>query len=609
MAIQSVKGQPNTVYVIKGKNDPTTMAQYWAQMVSQQKYQLVNQAIQIATQEEMQAAKTDAERQKVYERQLNELNDRYDKLNKQRQDLIVKEQQAELKEDLAKLEQTTITTGGGGGGGRAGSRSPMGQQKLAETKELRKLKEERQEREKEAAEHDRNAELFNTSNATLAEGERTAARKTRERIEQIDAIISPDGVDVDKNGNNVIDDDEVGKILPAGSYERSGGTSGGGGGKKTQVRTKEGYVEGLDLSDETISLQDELYAIDEQIQALMAQQPQATKRPGILPRAAEIAGRTDLGTGRQPSGYTQQQMMDLEQQMMGKYFPNQPKQSQQAPTSLQILPDADEFSNLAPKPRPMAQVPLSMTAGDYEGELSNPLDPAAPPSAMQNRMLNRSVPFAPVVQQPPQQTPVEKKPGLLERFRQNPIDVPPQQSGGPPNLIGKENYDMYEPQMTIPSDGQMFPPQTPLKASPFNLLTPSTPIEIPDDIVGQAPTELDMFNQLVGGGPQEPQLTQQQKNKQQQATQLADAVEKGTQRTRKDVRREIALEEQSDWAKVVMQLYSPTSESTAMERTRLRDNAYQQLYKTYEDDKETLAKATELLISLDALEMGALPPG
>ena len=124
--------------------------------------------------------------------------------------------------------------------------------------------------------------------------------------------------------------------------------------------------------------------------------------------------------------------------------------------------------------------------------------------------------------------------------------------------------------------------------------------------------ELELYNNIIEGDPKPPEKEEGAfnttgDNNLKQAEALATAVQGGRTKTKQEVRRQLERAEDTEWASVVTKLYSPAPNASAQERIRLRDNAYQQLYKTYEDNPTVLADATEFLISLDALEMGALP--
>ena len=191
---------------------------------------------------------------------------------------------------------------------------------------------------------------------------------------------------------------------------------------------------------------------------------------------------------------------------------------------------------------------------------------------MQNRMLNRTTDF-------PQQAPQPQVPQpQVDEPKFNPLQ----------NVMEME-------QLNIPQEAMLSGEE--LQASSLNAASP----------------ELELYNQLLGKGQQvqAPDFGQgvntKADNQFKEAEKLNTAIKAGRTKSKQEVRKQLESAEQSEWASVVTKLYSPPPNASAMQRTRLRDNAYQQLQQTYEDQAETLAKATEFLISLDALEMGALP--
>jgi len=132
------------------------------------------------------------------------------------------------------------------------------------------------------------------------------------------------------------------------------------------------------------------------------------------------------------------------------------------------------------------------------------------------------------------------------------------------------------------------------------------------DAVLDGNNEVELYNQLIGGPQAEPKkedgaFNTTGDNKLEEAKVLQTAVASGRMKSKQEVRRQLETAEDTEWASVVTKLYSPSPTSSAQERIRLRDNAYQQLSKTYEDNPTVLANSVEFLIALDALEMGALP--
>lgn len=115
MAIQAVKGAPGTVYVIKGTNNPLTIAQSFAQTVSREKYRMMEQAQQAAKlqlQADMDAYKIAVqEGRAVYAEEL---------ALAQRQEQLRQKELADLKKLKLQTEEDIATWKTGGIKGAAG---------------------------------------------------------------------------------------------------------------------------------------------------------------------------------------------------------------------------------------------------------------------------------------------------------------------------------------------------------------------------------------------------------------------------------------------------------------------------------------------------------
>jgi len=575
MAVQKIKGQEGTVYVIKGNANPASQAQYWSQLVSQQKNELVANALKIAMSEEKQAAKSDLERAKLFAKEQQELAKRRDRSLKELNQLGAKEEVARQREQIAKMVTITEPAQGASSGTRGTSTkaTPAAVQAREETKLLVRYKElsakyktlENEERELER--------LFREDGeTTMANNKQANAKSYAEQAKfYTDRIEDADGV----NGDGVITQQEIGKLLPPGSYGTTEETTETEAKKdKKGRRYKAGKLDSVDLTSEKDRVQAEIDKLDSQLKGLTI--PEPTARPTLLARTAEIAGRgPSMGQVEERGPSTTEDLAGVEAQMMEKYFPNREfdTNAQGQPTSLEeditaeeLLPPFEMPLSTPVEPDPKAQTPLAPTAGDFTGDLTG-ADPAAPPSAMQNRMLNRTTDFPEQAPQPQAPQPQVDQPGF------NPLQ----------NVMGMES-------LNIPQEAMLGGEEPQAAVSP----------------------ELELYNQLLGTGQQvqAPDFGQgvntKADNQFKEVEKLNTAVKAGRTKTKQEVRKQLESAENTEWASVVTKLYSPPPNASAMQRTRLRDNAYQQLQQTYEDQAETLAKATEFLISLDALEMGAL---
>jgi hypothetical protein len=623
MAIKGVKGQQGTVYVIKGDDKAQNMAQFWSNLVSQEKYKLVDNAIKIAMAEEKGRATDRLAEAKLIQQQKQRLQSGIASLEKQKTALITKEAQMKQQLDVAKTPSTSTTSGSTGS---AGKRDPNAQQALAETKEFRRLQASKDDLQRDKANFERNAALFDATNPNFAAAERDKAAAAQDRINQIDGVLFPGGVAADANGNGVIDKDETGSILPEGSFGVSDGKKGGA---RTTTTRKKITTEPADFSGRRAELEQMIQDLERQGQGLVASEVQ--RNPSILARAAEISGRTQLGSQRSPEMEVPQlAQQDIERRMMQKYFPKEAQANAALERDLEVSPmrkpemkrpfsstiDAmrPDFSQVQPPQQESAlQLPDEPMESAFQME-----DPTAP--------LNRSLEEDPLEAKP--KTLKERAEELRQRLLDAPkIDVPQDIGSSPSQSVAGGGYFAGD----VP-DGVEVPPEAMLSGQPQGTpmdtnkssMSGLTPLDDAIDTlqgidIGMSPdfdkkggNEMELYNQLIEGETKPPEKEEgafntEGDNKLKQSEALAQAVQGGRTKTKQEVRRQLESAENTEWASVVTKLYSPPPNASAQERIRLRDNAYQQLYKTYEDSPTVLADATEFLISLDALEMGALP--
>lgn len=117
MAIQGVKGQPNTYYVIKGTTNPASMADYWSSLVTKQKEQLYNQSLNLALQEAKTAENRYEAEQKAFLKAQQEINKQQQRLGKEMRGLQVKQLQSaqdllEAAAPVTSTRETMVPTGG-----------------------------------------------------------------------------------------------------------------------------------------------------------------------------------------------------------------------------------------------------------------------------------------------------------------------------------------------------------------------------------------------------------------------------------------------------------------------------------------------------------------
>lgn len=486
MAIQGVKGAPGTYYVIKANVNPVSQAAYWSNLVTQQKKELFQNALSIATAE----AKTEAS---AYEAQLKAFTQTQRDLQRERSKFAreiskLSTKQAESVQRLKEkqLERKSTTTGSSSGTGGASK---------GET-DLERLYQRR------AALYDDLAKLSVSANALGPDSELGAPYQ--QASEDIDKEIKRLSTQI-KNKEAEL---EQGQTTTGGTTSKSGSSSRT---TKSGLVVPEGF-EGLSLADQIAKLEEELDAITAQEQALQAPTGPQTN---ILGRTRELAGY---------GGFTPQE---------NEAFAARAAQMEQ------------NFQQRFGAPVPQGKG--SFTAGDV-------LAPR---------------PLIDEGEEPP--IPMLGSAGVLP-LQEQPL----------PN-------DIVEPAGRFKQDLQP-PPQ------PFG-----TPEFAP------MPTELDYLESITGGPSLK--MPDQKEIKQKQTEQLIQQIEAGTNKTREEAKQMSSqATDASDYRNLVKQLYSTAQGKDAYQRVRVRDNAYKELEKTYGDDKETFNNAVELLITLDALEMGTLPP-
>ena len=414
--------------------------------------------------------------------------------------------------------------------------------------------------------------------------------------------------------------------MPSGSYEVGDGTKSKG---RTSTRSKKITSEPADFSGRRQELQDMIDELDAQGRQLTRREIE--KNPTILARAAEIAGRTDLGTPRDAPD----PMIDtatIEQEMMNKYFPAEPFTLPAIDTSIE-KPEFGQkpFENTINKmygddkarmesEMQAKEAPLVQEMGD------TPAKPAIPAEGIQ-------VPTPLVSEEPdmaPRKTLRDRAKELRERMFNMNIDVPSEVMGSPEaqpqSQMGNGVEGMPDGVGQIPQEAMLSqtPQRTPMDTNKFQT-SGFDPLDAAVDTIKNFPNttegidavldgnnEVELYNQLIGGPQAEPKkedgaFNTTGDNKLEEAKVLQTAVASGRMKSKQEVRRQLETAEDTEWASVVTKLYSPSPTSSAQERIRLRDNAYQQLSKTYEDNPTVLANSVEFLIALDALEMGALP--
>ena len=622
MAIKSVSGNADqpTYYVIKGDGQAQNMAQFWSQLVSQQKYRLVQDAIKIAMTEEKARSTTQLSQAKMDQQMSQRLQREISSLEKQKTNLITKEAAMQQRLDIASTPSTTTTSGGGGS---AGKRNPAAQQALAETKELRKLQIAKDDLTRDKADYDRNAQLFETSNPNFAQAERAKSAAAQTRINQIDKIVSG----ADANSNGVIDVNETGQILPGGSYEVGDGTKAKG---RTSTRSKKIKSEPADFSGRRQELQDMIDELDSQGRELTRREVQ--KNPTILARAAEIAGRTDLGTPRD----TPDPMVDMatiERDMMNKYFPAEPftlpaiDASMEKPKVFQ-KPFENTINKMYGDDKARTESEMQVKEAPLIQEMGTP--PAQPAMPAEQIQIPQATRVEDEPDMAPRKTLRDRAKELRERMFNMNVDVPSEVMGSPEaqpqSQMGNgvegmpDGVGQIPPEAMLSGTGQPQAGQVSTQSmSGFEPLDESyqTIKNFPNTTEGvdaalNSNNEVELYNQLIGGPQSEPKkedgaFNTTGDNKLEEAKVLQTAVASGRMKTKQEVRRRLETAEDTEWASVVTKLYSPSPMSSAQERIRLRDNAYQQLSKTYEDNPTVLANSVEFLIALDALEMGALP--
>jgi Spy/CpxP family protein refolding chaperone len=483
MAIQGVKGAPGTYYVIKANVNPVSQAAYWSNLVTQQKKELFQNALSIATAE----AKTEAS---AYEAQLKAFSQAQRDLGRERSKfareiskLSTKQAESVQKLKEKQLERESTSTGSSSGTGGASK---------AET-DLERLYQRR------AALYDDLARLSVSAEALGPESELGAPYQ--QASDDIDKEIKRLTTEIRNREASI----ETGQTTTGGTTSKSGTSS------RTTTSglvVPEGF-EALSLEEQIGELQKELDAITAQEQALQAPTGPQTN---ILGRTRELAG-------------------------YGSFTP-QENEAFAARAAQMERNLSQSFGS-----------PELVGKGSFRGgDVLPPMD---------------------LMDEPQPQ-------GMLGSAGVLPLQEQPM-----PN-------DIVEPAGRFQQDLQ--PPQQPFGTPEF----------------APMPTELD-YLESISGGPSL-KMPDQKEIKQKQTEQLIQQIEAGTNKTREEAKQMSSqATDASDYRNLVKQLYSTAQGKDASQRVKVRDNAYRELEKTYGDDKETFSNAVELLITLDALEMGTLP--
>ena len=336
-----------------------------------------------------------------------------------------------------------------------------------------------------------------------------------------------------------------------------GGTAGTTSGKKvreleTTRKTDVSGIEPLDLQEQIDALQKELEGINAAEAAMRA--PTAPTGD-VLGRTREIAGYGSRTL--EPMRGDLSKYQDLERRMMEKYSPTTvPKERPTLPVSSQVMPDY-----LKEEPFPMKGEARRLPAL----QPGMPLDIEEPGSRfdVMGQGDVRQIPgvpeFSPIPPRPP-----------VSQIAQPLVSQPPDKARFP------------GPRLDI------------IREEPF----PGPRL----DVITTPPGQAEMTEPQKGL-----KIPSKKQIKKKETEDLITAIEAGTNVMKDEARAIQATEDApSSYQAIVKQLYSTAHGKPAYDRVRVRDNAYQELQKTYAGDKETLGKAVELLITLDALEMGAL---
>lgn len=119
MAIQGVKGAPGTYYVIKANVNPVSTANYWSNLVTQQKKELFQNALSIASAEAKQEASAYEAQLQAYSKAKSDLSRERSKFANEISKLSTKQAESVQKLKEKELVRKTTTTGSSSGTGGA----------------------------------------------------------------------------------------------------------------------------------------------------------------------------------------------------------------------------------------------------------------------------------------------------------------------------------------------------------------------------------------------------------------------------------------------------------------------------------------------------------
>jgi hypothetical protein len=637
MAIQPIKSAPRTAYVIKGTSKPQSYGQAWAQLMTQEKYRLWEQAQKDAIYQLNQAETDYQTKVKIYNDLKSDLQSRIQDSQSNIDKLKVKE--AEAISAQSKWEATPAKAGTGTRISKSDSDATI-LDKVAKDRRIAKdsaWKEysfyikENQRIEKQAAIYDaspnpmeqRKAEELRSKKYTEAD-----MRGAKNNYETANA-------DYEQALQNTKASDEQKKELAAPYRERQstvGGTAG-------QEKGKYEIPEYQSLMAENQSKIDKLQA---ELDALEAPTRGAT--PGLIEKTREVYQQSNLGQPtslpissivqrfRKPSTPVSE-VPEMVQEPMTKTRRPDPERIAElealgadettineilaqdfGPQRPDLSPtyDGQKFGEAFPTESSLYPIGESGKTSDYiKPTPETPYDVrgTAPSrdlvegnTTFEDVALERGVsPYTPNFPKEPSYADIAKEQGRkayeADLVRQAQLEA--RQNRADMEFLGVPVGDLPEPQVQLPDAGPFAPGERYI--DDLGLSAQDSLGAMSQELRGYQPPqtiqELQQKREFLKV-PEAPKIPEQPKLPK-RIMYKSEVFTKGTKMKKEEVNKLLYSDDRPEYAKVVEGLYSIPPNITKEKRDKLLQNAWDEITLTYSDDRETMKKAHIFLIALD----------
>ena len=589
MAIQAVKGAPRTAYVIRGNYKPQSYGQAWAQMASQQKYKLWEEA-QRAAMQEMKYDQLDyQQKQDIYNYQLKELA----REKSQTQKTIAGLEKLKLKGDVTSVTERTTpayttTSTGSGGGGTKSYRSQA-------EKDIERLDNSIYQTQSDlnSAEMKENLLSSNEALRTQAEADKAAAE---DRIKNLKAQKRRRslalGLESPREGEKVETLEQI-----------YGGGEVATGGERTTYRPEVTAVSettrpsGYDpekIETEIAKLRAELQSLSEQESKLVAPELQRrnlieeTRRqygqitqPTAMPTQTPSEELTTVSTAVSgaPRTITPNRLAELEalgadQDFIDQYLgvPEQPVELTETPRFMGEPTIDPELARTQARERLEREYQPSPLTRVVEGYAGQPLD------VVDQAVLREESPTFEEIRQDRALAAAQREQDILDR-----------------QLASRQEAELARSQ--FPELESLTEQQKRLQTavSPFGALAASYYPPVSE-------RDLEFQAMQMEGPVATEQTVEKPKYKGIESPQIKykdEVFDAGTKMPREEVQKMKTSQDKPEWAKITEGLFNPPANATQEKIDELLQNAWEEITLTYSDDRETMKKAHSYLIALD----------